>query len=125
MPVLEIIITAKLDGKILEQFGLPLRHRQTVDEVQAIGPYTKADDADDTTFSTIPSQQIATIQALLLKPDAEMDLRINGQSDARLTVGADGFILLGNVTINDGAATNVTANANGVTPNVSGFAAGT
>lgn len=125
MAVLEITVTAKLDGKPLEQFGLPLHHRQVVDELQAVGPYTKADDGDDTTFGSIPSQEIATIQALLLKPDAEIDFRINGQSDARLTITGTGFLLIGGATINDGASTNVTANANGVTPNVVGFAAGT
>ncbi len=125
MAVLEFILTAKVDGKILEQFGLPLRRRIVVDEIQGMGPYEKADDSDSTTFTTAPIQQVGTVQALMLTGTQAITLRLDGQSDAGIALGADGLLFIVGGTIDAGAATNVTVNANGAASDVSGFAAGT
>lgn len=125
MPVLEFTITAKLDGKVLEQFGFPVRRRIVVDEIQAMGPYTKADDGEGTTFTSAPIEQIATVQALMLSPSAAITVRLDGQSNAGIVLGINSLLLIIGATIDASATTNATINANGATSDISGFAAGT
>jgi len=97
--------------------------RYEVDESQAFS-YEKVD--DDGTHAALPTAQLATIQNLIVVPEAEMTFRLDGQSDAGIVVGANGVLLVLGATIDAGASTNATvSNDSGATAIVKGIAAGT
>jgi len=124
VPALRIVVTAELDGVPIK--GFPWVRRLAIDEIQSF-EYEQANHGDAITFSTVPADQLATIQALLLRPDKAVTLRLDGQTDAGIAINADGFVLLCDVTIDAGAgASNAKLNNNsGSTAIVQGTAVGT
>ncbi len=89
--------------------------------------YEKANDGDTTTFSAVPLGEIASIGLLYLESDQQVTIRLDGQTDAGITINADGFVLLHDVTIDSGAgASNLSINNNsGVTAKILGMGFGT
>ncbi len=82
----------------------------TVAEVQAFN-YEEPADNDSTTFSALPTAQIASIQALILRAlEQPITLRLDGQSDAGIVINAGGIIVIIDATIDAGATTNATVN---------------
>ena len=100
----------------------PIVRRITCDESQGF-TYEKATGGG---YVAVPSNQLDTIQALLLTADQALTVRLDGQTDAGIVLGAGGLLLIVNATIDAAAATNVTIdNSSGSTANVKGLAAGT
>lgn len=123
MPVLKMTLNMELDGVPVS--GFPKIRRLSVDESQQFR-YEEADDGDTTTFSALPTDQLAEIQALCVEADQVLTYRFDGQSDAGVTVNAGGLLLFFNVDIDAGASTNATVNNNsGSAANVKGIGGGT
>lgn len=122
MPTLEIEVTLRLNGKLLD--GFPLIHRRTVNEFQLL-QVIKANDGVGV-YATIPTlNALSEIDALLLSPDTAMGILFNGNSGTGFTIQPGGMVLLFDVVVNSGASTNVKVNNNsGGNLNVTGFAAG-
>ena len=101
MPALKVIIDFQENGKSIQ--GFPIEGRVVVDEVQSFN-YEKAADNDTTTFAALPADQIAEIQALVIRPsDVPVTLRLDGQSDAGIVINAGGLLVLVDVDIDAGA----------------------
>ena len=79
MSTLKITLSAELDG--VQLAGYPKTRRLEVDESQGFS--TKQ--ATGGGYSTLPIQQLGEVQALLLEPEQDITLRLNGPSDASLT----------------------------------------
>ncbi len=124
MPTVKLVIQLEIDNKPVA--GFPLVRRLSVDEIQNYN-YEEPNDGDMTTFSLIPADQLATIQALLIRSDKQVNIRLDGQTDAGILLSADGILLIIGATIDAGAgASNAKVNNNsGATAQVQGFAGGT
>ena len=123
MPQVKITVLVEVDVRVLG--GFPLVRRLEVDESQQFA-YEKANDGDAVTFSAMPTDQLAEIQALILQADQAVTLRLDNQSDAGIVVNAGGLVCLVDVDIDAGATTNAKVNNNsGVAANLKGVAGGT
>jgi len=107
---LKVTVNIERNGQAIP--GFPLVKRLTVDEIQQAAPYEKADDGDGTTFSTLPTTQMAELNFLFITADQKLTFRLDGQSDAGIVLNATGFILLCNTDIDAGASTNAKVNNN-------------
>ena len=121
MPTLELTVLLKLDG--VEVSGFPLVHREAVDSVQPF-EYQKATGGG---YVALPTNQLATLHALVVRSlDQPVTVRLNGQSDAGVSLAAGGLLLVFDGTLNAGVATNATVqNASGSTTTVQGVGGGT
>lgn len=120
MPTLKITVNADLDG--VQLAGFPKHRRIEVDERQEF----TTEQATGGGFSTLPIQQLATVQALIYEADQATTLRFDNQTDAGLEVNSGGLVVLFDVTIDSGTATNVTVdNSSGSTVKLVGLAGGT
>lgn len=118
--VLDVTVTVKRNGRDVP--GFPYSKRMLVDEVQQFS-YEKATGGG---YETLPTTQIATIQALILAPDQALTVRLDGQSDAGIALNAGGLLLVLDSTTDAGASTNNTIdNSSGSTANIVGLGAGT
>lgn len=119
MNALKVTINVERDGQELP--GFPYVRRIVTTE--GIGfDYTKASGAG---FTTAPTGEIETIQALLLRADRAVIVRLDAQSDAGIELSAGGFIFIVDAIINSGALTNIKVdNTSGADARVDGFAAG-
>jgi hypothetical protein len=125
MASLKVSVQVELDGVPATWLGPNGRlvRRYEVDESQAFS-YEKVD--DNGTHATVPCAEIVSVQHLLVVPAAAMTFRLDGQSDAGITVGANGLLLVLGATIDAGASTNVTvSNDSGATAILKGIVAGT
>ena len=119
---IDITVTVKRDG--LDIPGYPVSRRVTVDEVQAF-EYEEANDGDTTTFSDIPVGQLTSIQALLLRTDQQVNVRMDGQTDAGILLNAGGILVIIDHT-NDSGSNRLRVNNNsGSTAVLKGIAGGT
>lgn len=107
MPSYRLRIELEKNGHMVD--GFPLVRRLDTDEAQPFD-YQEAADNDTTTFSAVPTGQLATVQLLVVRADLPTTYRLDGQSDAGIVLGADGILLIFGATIDAGAATNVTVN---------------
>jgi hypothetical protein len=120
MPTLKLTLTAELDSQLVP--GFPIVRRLVVDEVQAFD-YKRTSGG---TYVALPLDQIDTVQVFVMQTDREVTLRFQGQSDAGLVLHAGGLVLLFDVDLDAGFATNVTVNNNsGITATLRGLGAGT
>lgn len=125
MSSLELSVMLRRDG--IPSPGFPVTRRIEVDEIQSF-KYEKAADNDAVTFAAVPADQVATIQALLVRASKTVTLRLDGQTDAGIVINAGGMVLLLDVTIDAGAGA---SNAKINNPDdadvalIEGFAAGT
>lgn len=120
---LKVTVTVEKDGKPLD--GFPVVRRYSADEVQGF-EYEEPNDGDAVTFSAIPTAQLATIKALVLRTDRQITLRVDGQTDAGLVLDADALLVVIGATIDAAAATNLMVNNNsGGTAVLEGMAGGT
>jgi len=124
MPVLKVSLNVELDGQPV--LGFPVIRRAVVDEVQQY-EYEQAAHGDAVTFSAVPADQIAAIQLLILRPDQQVTLRLDGQTDAGIVLDADSILLILGATIDAGAgSSNAKLNNNsGATAVIRGLAGGT
>lgn len=106
--------------------GFPITREMSVEESQGF-TYEEADDGNSTTFSTLPTQQLATVQVLAVTPDQATTYRFDGQSNAGITLAAGGMIAIFNATIDAGAGSSNTSvnNNSGSTAKILGIAGGT
>lgn len=126
MPTLEINLTIRKDGKPLQGFD-PLFLRLNVDEFQSFGPTEEADDGDDTTFSDIPANQIASVQVMAFQAiDQALGLRAYAGSDANgaIRLDAGGLVLIVDATGITNTDLDVNNNS-GSTAKTRGFVGGT
>ena len=122
MPTLEITVSVKLDGAPVP--GYPITRRATVDETQGF-EYEEPADGNTTTFSDIPVGQLTSIQALLLRTDQQVNVRMDGASDAGILLNAGGILVILDHT-NDAASNRLRVNNNsGSTAVLKGLAGGT
>lgn len=107
--VLEVQVTAKLNGRLLPNF--PQYRRVQVDEVQQFS----VEQATGGGYQTIQSTQVGTVQALLLNPSTIVTVRFNGQSDGGLVLNAGSLLL-----VLDALLANVSSSNNVTVDNSSG-----
>lgn len=120
MSVLEVTISAKLDGQPL--LGGAITRRVTVDEVQQFS----TEQATGGGYASLPLTNLDQLDFLLLQPSQQITIRLNAQSDAGLVVNGGGLLLIVDSAIAAAAATNATtSNASGSTALLSGVAGGT
>lgn len=105
--------------------GFPVVRRLSSDEFESFN-YDKANDGDTTTFTDLSSGQLATIKAFFITSNAAITVRLDGQTDAGITLGANGILLIVDATIDASATTNVKYNNNsGGVASLTGIAVGT
>jgi len=123
---LELTVSLKQNGQELTNLGFPLNKRITVDEVQSFGPTEEADDTNDTTFSQIPVDEVASVKAFVYQAiDQALGVRIEGgeATNVAIRLDAGGILIAFGATI---TATNITVNNNsGSTAKQRGLAGGT
>lgn len=119
---LKVTVSVRVDGTEIP--GFPKTRRLELDEKQEFG-YEEANDGDSTTFSALPADQLSNIQALIVQPDQEITIRLDNQSDAGVTIGADGLLVILGSTIDAGSNRATVNNNSGNTANIRGIAGGT
>lgn len=118
--VLDVTVIIKRNGR--DVTGFPFQWRKVVDELQQFS-YEKATGGG---YETLPTTQIATLQALALVADQALTVRLDGQSDAGIVLSAGGLLLLLDITADASSTTNATLdNSSGSTAVVTGLGAGT
>ena len=118
--ILDITLTIKRNGQLVS--GFPRQYRQLVDEVQQFA-YEKATGGG---YETVPTTQIAALQVLALTADQAITIRLDGQSDAGISLNANGLLLIIDGTIDAGASTNATIdNSSGSAATIMGVGGGT
>lgn len=124
MPLFELYLDLYVDGARMEQIGFPMTLRATRAEFQAFN-YLEPNDGNDTTFSALPVEQVATLRDLLATAiDQAIGIRLEGGEAGNIAIrlSANGLVLVFNGTI---TATNVTVNNNsGQNARLRGFGAG-
>lgn len=115
MPVLRLHVDADIKNLIMS--ALPYTRR--LEFAQAVAfDYTQADGAS---FVAVPFAPITTIQALVLRSDKDVTVRLNGQTDAGIPLNAGGILI-----VYDSAMTGATVrNQSGDTASIDGAALGT
>jgi hypothetical protein len=98
MNSLKVTVIAELDGVPLA--GFPVVRRLAVDEVQG---FTHELAGPSGGYVALPADQLATIQALVLRADQLVTLRVDGQSDQGIRINPGGLVVLLDVLINAGA----------------------
>ena len=124
MPKMKVTVTADIDGQVVA--GTPYSKVVDIDESQSFS-YEEANDGDTSTFSAIPADQLATIKVLLVKPDQQVNIRLDGASDAGILLSAGGFLAIVDATIDAGAGSSNAKvhNNSGSTARLKGAAGGT
>ena len=118
--ILDVTVIIKRNGRDIT--GFPYQKRMVVDELQSFA-YEKATGGG---HETLPTTQIATLQALVVTADQALTLRLDGQSDAGIVLSAGGLLLILDATIDAGVSTNATLdNSSGSTAVITGIGAGT
>lgn len=119
----ELSINLKRDGVPVS--GYPIVRRIEATEAQEFS-YAKANDGDLTTFSAIPANEIATVKFLIVRTDKSVTVRLDGQTDAGITLDAGGLLAIIDATIDAGAgASNAKVNNNsGAVALIEGIAGG-
>jgi len=118
--ILDVTVIIKRNGR--DVTGFPYQKRMVVDELQQFS-YEKATGGG---YETLPTTQIATLQALALVADQALTVRLDGQSDAGIVLSAGGLLLLLDITADASSTTNATLdNSSGSTAVVTGLGAGT
>ena len=118
--ILDVTVIIKRNGR--DVTGFPYQKRTVVDELQQFS-YEKATGGG---YETLPTTQIAAVQALVLTADQSITLRLDGQSDAGIPLNAGGLLLVLDSNLDAGASTNATLdNSSGSTAVVTGLGAGT
>lgn len=118
--ILDITVIIKRNGR--DVAGFPYQKRMVVDELQSFA-YEKATGGG---YETLPTTQIATLQALALVADQALTIRLDGQSDAGIVLSAGGLLLVLDATLDASASTNATLdNSSGSTAVITGLGAGT
>jgi len=118
--VLDVTVTVKLNGK--DVAGFPYQKRMIVDEVQQFS-YEKATGGG---YAAVPTNQLDTVQALLLTADKAVTIRLDGQGDAGIVLSAGGLIVILDATLDASSTTNATLdNSSGETAVITGLGAGT
>lgn len=118
--ILDVTVIVKRNGR--EVAGFPYQKRMVVDELQSFS-YEKATGGG---YETLPTTQIATVQALVVTADQALTLRLDGQSDAGIVLSAGGLLVVLDATIDASSTTNATLdNSSGSTAVITGLGAGT
>jgi len=118
--ILDVVVSIKRNGR--DVTGFPFQWRKVVDELQQFS-YEKATGGG---YETLPTTQIATVQALVVTADQATTIRLDGQSDAGIVLNAGGLLLALDITADASASTNATLdNSSGSTAVVTGLGAGT
>ena len=118
--ILDVTVIIKRNGR--DVTGFPYQKRTVVDELQQFS-YEKATGGG---YETLPTTQIAAVQALVLTADQSITLRLDGQSDAGIPLNAGGLLLVLDSNLDAGVSTNATLdNSSGSTAVVTGLGAGT
>jgi len=121
MPAIKVTVTVEVDGQVVD--GFPYVRRLVVDQIQTFNPYSKVVDAG--TFASLPVEKMATLQALVVRPDRQVTVRLDGQSDAGLVLNAEGILLILDADADASATTNATiSNVSGATATVRGLGGG-
>ena len=118
--ILDVVVSIKRNGR--DVTGFPFQWRKVVDELQQFS-YEKATGGG---YETLPTTQIAAVQALVLTADQSITLRLDGQSDAGIPLNAGGLLLVLDSNLDASTSTNATLdNSSGATAVVAGLGAGT
>lgn len=121
MPTLRVTVHAEVDGQVLP--GFPLIKRITTDQISVFNPATKPADDPPGTYTSLPIEHLGTVQALVLRPDATITLRLDGQTDAGIPLGPDSLFLVVGTDLDAGVTVNASVSAAAATA-VRGWAMG-
>ena len=117
---LEVTISVKKDGVAVD--GFPMTRRIEVDESVSF----EHEEADGGGYVTLPTGELDEINALLVRVDQQVTIRLDAQTDAGIVLNAGGMLFILDADIDAGSTTNATiSNASGSTVNIRGLAAGT
>ena len=120
MPILELRVSATLDGNAVS--GFPLSRTLTVTEAQSfnvqLGTAAGA--------VVLPDNQIQSLQALLVTADQPTSLSLNASAGGTITLAAGGLLLLLDATFagDQSLTNNRVTNTGAVDASLRGFAAG-
>ena len=118
MPALEVTINATLDGRVLDGFPIVKRLSTVTLETRV---FTKASGAGYVALT----DDVASIAAAIMQTDQPISVKLNGSATS-FTLNAGGLMVLLDVLLDAGAATNVTLeNTSGATATVRGGVLGT
>jgi len=118
--ILDITVTIKRNGQLIS--GFPRQYRQLVDEVQQFA-YEKTTGGG---YAALPTNQLDAVQILALTADQAVTVRLDGQSDAGISLNANGLLLIVDGNLDAGVSTNATLdNSSGSTATISGIGGGT
>lgn len=123
MATLRCTIQFDLDGEPIPGLN-PIARRLTITELQPFLPYIKANDGDTTTYTSAPVEQVASVKGFVIAPDQAIRVKLDA-SATPVEIDSGGLLIGFGVTVDAGAATNITLNNNsGSAANVRGFGAG-
>lgn len=88
MPTLRITITAEVDGQSVD--GFPFTHQVQGDVAQEFDFVTNPDPA----FFPLPDSVVMTLQALLVRTDKPLAIRLNDAAVDTVTLNPGGLLLL-------------------------------
>ena len=119
--LLEVHVTAKLNGKVLPNF--PYYRRIQVDEAQQFAVEQNTGGG----YVTLPITSLDTVQALVLSTNQQVTVRMNGQSTGGLILTNGGVLIFVDGSLgNASSSANVTIdNSSGTTVVLEGLAGGT
>ena len=121
--VFELTIQLKRNGVSVANF--PLTRRFSADEAQSF-LYEQANQGAGT-FAAIPLEQLGTINGLVVTPDQQVTIRLDGQTDAGIVLNQGGVLLILDATIDAGAGSSNASlnNVSGSTATIQGIGLGT
>jgi len=93
MPQLRVTLNIEQDGSPLP--GFPLVRTQQLDEADGLRTEEKAADNDTTTFTAL-STVLSQLQLLFVHAPQRLTFRLDNQSDAGVTLEANGVLLIVN-----------------------------
>ena len=117
MPTLEFTVLVKRDGQPIS--GYPLVRKLTVTEVEN-KVFTQATGGGFTAMTVGP---LASLTGLVIQPDQQLSVRLNGQAAGEWVLNANGLLLILDATINTAALASL-QNASGSTANITALVGG-
>jgi hypothetical protein len=111
VPTIRVTVHLTIDNDTVR--GFPVQFVQVVDELQQFD-YDEPADNNDTSFSTLPVQEVDSVQFLFVKALQAIGLRLEGgeAGNTAIRLSANGFLIVGNCTLTD---SNITVNRNAAT----------
>lgn len=109
MPLVEIEISLKVDGNLLD--GYPIVRR--INQAEEVHKRVQKPNGDGASF--FQASALSTDNCIIIQTDAPVNFRLNNQSTGQIPLNAGGLLLVIDGNINSGSATNILINNQGPT----------